>query len=491
MVQLDIFLGSNLDKEAFTTNSANNFKNLIPENLQERISNSRNTHFAVNRVYSYGLSVPRFLINLRGCLQSEIGGGERGSLVSCQKTFSQGSFTHREEEEVYRFSPPQFHQVNLRHHSIFAVNLSGWHGEELVVETDAVIIIHATLKFEENKMADLKKAYFLTLKNDKGCQFNSQYLNQPINLASGDEVGVSTLTLPKIPNIRPPFNYIDVVFNPHIAEGATAEQKNKHRIALANYRENVGKTIGKQSVPWYSVRAPDSTPTEDYTKRVHLKLGHYKTLSDLVDMLNSAFAEAFIDPWWWSIPNVNQVLDLKGQLYGGIVAEEKTLGSNFTFSQIEGCIVVENRSDLTAKMFMKEKLAKILGLPIILTLDSAIDNILENREEIQDDGQASRWLSRTKAEPQYGLPKFVAACSPIASHSFIGNQMHKILCLFLLPEEDKGEEGGYSIMIQHLKFINTNPGIFNNMELVFYDAFEGPIDFGEKESKTFISFFVK
>ena len=46
-------------------------------------------------------------------------------------------------------------------------------------------------------------------------------------------------------------------------------------------------------------------------------------------------------------------------------------------------------------------------------------------------------------------------------------------------------------MIQNLKFINTNPGIFNNMELVFYDAFEGPIDFGEKESKTFISFFVK
>ena len=79
MVKFDIFLGPLIHKEAFPLNSANDFKNLIPEELRDRISNATSTQIAVNRVYSYNLNAPRFLINLKGCSLSEIGGGERGS----------------------------------------------------------------------------------------------------------------------------------------------------------------------------------------------------------------------------------------------------------------------------------------------------------------------------------------------------------------------------------------------------------------------------
>jgi hypothetical protein len=212
----------------------------------------------------------------------------------------------------------------------------------------------------------------------------------------------------------------------------------------------------------------------NYTKRVILNVGNYNTVDDLVRLLNSSFQETFKDPWWWSMPESHTKI--------------RKLGNNFHFREINGKIIMENRSDLTVDMLMKEKLAKILGFPIFLSLDSGIDEMLEERKAIEKDELPS-FIIGQEADPKYGLPKFIAGCSPIASHSFIDSQMHKILCLFLLPQEDK--EGGYSIMFQNVKFINANPGIFNNMELVFYDPFEGPIDFGEKECKTFISFFLK
>ena len=485
MVKFDIFLGPLIHKEAFPLNSANDFKNLIPEELRDRISNATSTQIAVNRVYSYNLNAPRFLINLKGCSLSEIGGGERGSLVSCQRTFSEGSYTNREEEEVYHFSPPHFIEVKLRHHSIFHVNLSSWHGEELT-ETGAVIIIHATIKLEENKMDDLKKSYFLTLTRDKECQFNSEYLNQPINLASENEVGVSSLILPRIPNIRPPFNYIDVVFHEYAREGENQEQFQNYMNTKAEYRNEIGRLLKSEPqvlqmsgeekdmlVPKYVAHDP-FVKLGNYTKRVILNVGNYNTVDDLVRLLNSSFQETFKDPWWWSMPESHTKI--------------RKLGNNFHFREIGEKIIMENRSDLTVDMLMKEKLAKILGFPIFLSLDSGIDEMLEERKAIEKDELPS-FIIGQEPNPKYGLPKFIAGCSPIASHSFIGSQMHKILCLFLLPQEDK--EGGYSIMFQNVKFINANPGIFNNMELVFYDPFEGPIDFGEKECKTFISFFLK
>ena len=460
----DVFIASNIDKKFFPNNTPTLFKNLLSETLQNRIRLSQTCHVAIQRIYTYKLNTDKFLVGLKGVDQSELGCTENSAVVSCHKSFSEGTFSSRENNEnSYGFSPPQFHVINLNHQSVFSIEITDWHGKVIGFDENSIVILHITLKLNST-MSHIQKSFFLTLENNDPYQFKSEHLNNAMRLTNEDKVGIASIILPAIPNIRNPYNKIEFQFLKWEKEDEM------------HYRESIYYRKYYAGGAWFLRGRWGTEYSHKYDGAdlvtIILPALHYKTSQEIVNALNTCVSDTFINSDRFKLNKNREVIF-------------------FSLSE-KNEIKITNNTDLAIQVSMHENLSKILELNKKILLDSAIDNLLEDTiggQRIHNDQIPSEILGKSIQDLNCFSPKFLAVCSPIVTESYIGSDLHQILDLFLLPKEE--DDQTYCLTFPHVKFTSCSPGIFNRFQCVLFDPFTGPIDFGENKVNISISFFLK
>ena len=477
MVHLDLFLSDLIDKDYFPSNSVNGFRNIISDEIREHAVGN-GCFISVNRVYVTGVLNQRFLVSVQGVPNAEMGCIDGPVIISCDRSDSRGGYSYLDtKEETFLFPDSNFHKFTIRHDTIFKVNIIPWCDDDLRLEDRSEIIVHLSLRFK-SEMDHIKKSFFLPLTSTDNGDFHSAYLGgSGFHLTDKEYIGVSSVRIPPIRNIRPPFNRFKIKLKD--SDRMSTKQMELAE-SLIGFKFQKSMELDSNREDTVSLRVPD----DHRVVAVEMRPGNYTTTEALYKEFHRSIHEAFDTTFGkslWVFDDSKPVLwiVLGRQMDEWMEVEDGSDG-----------VCLYNNTAHPMEFLMEPLLAKVMGLHKELYLESRIENIMEGRFKEWPHDEDQWYIRGDKCEPFSSLPTFIAITSPMACRSFVGQSVHQMLTMFTVRNGDVMDEGGLNVNFPVPKFVSTTSGFHGFVKCALEDPFSGKIFF-ESSDELQLSFYIK